>query len=191
MNKFFQWHFKSSQVFYELPVAVPYRELTELKLLAPFVNSFPRTPRKAPSPIVVNACLLLRCLATYFLYLRAFDRRGPYRTHTFPSIVACIRVYKTTHLRLDSQWSLSFWHYYQYPICIPLPPRSCYMPYPSHPPWLDHRNMTVICYIFNSLQLFATVHYRWIGDVLSLMTGYICPSLSLARYTLCELLLLY
>jgi hypothetical protein len=35
----------------------------------------------------------------------------------------------------SSQWSLSFWHSYQYSICIPLLRHSCYMP---HPPWLDH-----------------------------------------------------
>jgi hypothetical protein len=28
------------------------------------------------------------------------------------------------------------------PICIPLSPHSCYMPYPSHPPWFDHSNYT-------------------------------------------------
>jgi hypothetical protein len=39
----------------------------------------------------------------------------------------------STHLRLGS---------HQYPICIPLLPNSCYMPCPSHPPWLDHSNYT-------------------------------------------------
>jgi hypothetical protein len=34
----------------------------------------------------------------------------------------------------SSQWSPSFWLSQQYPICIPLLPHSCYMPYPSHPP---------------------------------------------------------
>jgi hypothetical protein len=34
----------------------------------------------------------------------------------------------------SSQWSLSFWFCNQCPICIPLLPHSCYMPYPSHPP---------------------------------------------------------
>jgi hypothetical protein len=58
-------------------------------------SAFARTPRKTPSPIVVGACLPLRCLATDFLYLRTFARRGPQRKHSFPSIVACIRVYKT------------------------------------------------------------------------------------------------
>jgi hypothetical protein len=28
----------------------------------------------------------------------------------------------------------------QYPICIPFLPHSCYMPCPSHPPWLDDSN---------------------------------------------------
>jgi hypothetical protein len=27
---------------------------------------------------------------------------------------------------------------HQYPICIPLNQHSCYMPCPSHPPWLEH-----------------------------------------------------
>jgi hypothetical protein len=58
-------------------------------------NSFARTPRKIPSPSVVDAGLKLRCLATYVLELRAFARLGPYRKHSFPFIVACIRVYKT------------------------------------------------------------------------------------------------
>jgi hypothetical protein len=42
----------------------------------------------------VDACLQLRCLATHFLYLRAFARRESHRKHSFPSIVAFIRVYK-------------------------------------------------------------------------------------------------
>jgi hypothetical protein len=33
---------------------------------------------------------------------------------------------------------LSFWPSHQYPICVPLLPHSCYMPCPSHPPWLDN-----------------------------------------------------
>jgi hypothetical protein len=41
-----------------------------------------------------------------------------------------------------SQWSLSFWLSHQYPIRIPPLPHSCYMPCPSHPPWLDHSNYT-------------------------------------------------
>jgi hypothetical protein len=27
-------------------------------------------------------------------------------------------------------------------MCIPLLHHSCYMPRPSHPPWLDHSNYT-------------------------------------------------
>jgi hypothetical protein len=34
----------------------------------------------------------------------------------------------STHLRLGFP-SLSFWLSHQYPICIPLLPHSCYMPY--------------------------------------------------------------
>jgi accessory gene regulator protein AgrB len=42
----------------------------------------------------MDACLQLRCLATDFLYLRAFVRSGPHRNHSFPCIVASIRVYR-------------------------------------------------------------------------------------------------
>jgi hypothetical protein len=45
----------------------------------------------------------------------------------------------STHLCLGLPNGLvpsGFFH--QYPICTPLFPRSCYMPCPSHPPWLDH-----------------------------------------------------
>jgi hypothetical protein len=31
-----------------------------------------------------------------------------------------------------------FWLSHQYPTCIPLRSHSCYMPCPSHPPWLHH-----------------------------------------------------
>jgi hypothetical protein len=34
------------------------------------------------------------------------------------------------------------WISHQYPICIPLRPHLCYIPCPSHPPWLDHSNYT-------------------------------------------------
>jgi hypothetical protein len=45
-------------------------------------------------------------------------------------------------MSLSSQWSLFFWFSHQYPICIPLLAHSCYMPCPSHPPWLYHSNFT-------------------------------------------------
>jgi hypothetical protein len=32
--------------------------------------------------------------------------------------------------------------FHQYPIYIPLLHHSCYMPCPTHPPWLDHSNYT-------------------------------------------------
>jgi hypothetical protein len=38
-----------------------------------------------------------------------------------------------------SRSSLSFWLSHQNPICIILL-HACYMPCPSHPPWLDHSN---------------------------------------------------
>jgi hypothetical protein len=46
------------------------------------------------------------------------------------------------------QWSLSFWISHQYPTCIPSLPHSCYVPCPSHPPWLDHSN-----YIWRRVQV--------------------------------------
>jgi hypothetical protein len=42
----------------------------------------------------------------------------------------------------SSQWPLFFWVSHKYTICIPILPHSCYMPCPSHPPWLDHSNYT-------------------------------------------------
>jgi hypothetical protein len=48
----------------------------------------------------------------------------------------------STHLRLGLPRSLSFWLSHQYPICIPLRRRSCYIPCTSHPPWPDHSNYT-------------------------------------------------
>jgi hypothetical protein len=48
---------------------------------------------KNPSPIVVDACLQLRCLATDFLYLRAFAWSGPHRKQ-FPFYCCLIRVYR-------------------------------------------------------------------------------------------------
>jgi hypothetical protein len=40
----------------------------------------------------------------------------------------------------SSQWSLSFWLSHQYSTCIHLLPHSCYIPCPSHSPWLDRSN---------------------------------------------------
>jgi hypothetical protein len=42
----------------------------------------------------------------------------------------------------SSQWSPTFRLSHQYPTCIPPLPPSCYMPFPSHPPWLVHSNYT-------------------------------------------------
>jgi hypothetical protein len=52
-------------------------------------NSFARTPRKTRSPIVVDACLSLRCLATDFLYLYDFGRRGLNRKQSISIVEAC------------------------------------------------------------------------------------------------------
>jgi hypothetical protein len=63
--------------------------------------------------------------------------------HTIPSYLTKIN-FNIVHplTSWSSQWSLSFWLSHQYPICIPLLPHSCYMPYSSYPPWLDHSNYT-------------------------------------------------
>jgi hypothetical protein len=75
-----------------------------------------------------------------------------------------------THLHL------SFWLSHQYPICIPLLPHSCYMPCPSHPPWLDHFYYTwrrvqfmklyssllkkIIINIYNTISIWAFILYH-------------------------------
>jgi hypothetical protein len=40
----------------------------------------------------------------------------------------------------SSSWSFSIWSSQQYHICIPPLPHSCYMTWPSHPPWLQYSN---------------------------------------------------
>jgi hypothetical protein len=52
-------------------------------------NSSARTPWKAPSSIVKNACLQLRCLTIDILLLRAFVWRRPHRKRSFLYFVAC------------------------------------------------------------------------------------------------------
>jgi hypothetical protein len=47
-----------------------------------------------------------------------------------------------SHTSWSSQWPLSLWLSHQYPICIPLLPHSCYMPWPPLPPWFDQSNYT-------------------------------------------------
>jgi hypothetical protein len=37
---------------------------------------------------------------------------------------------------------MSHSHFHQFPLCNYLLPRSCYMPLPFHPPWLDHSHYT-------------------------------------------------
>jgi hypothetical protein len=60
--------------------------------------------------------------------------------HTIPSYLSKI-YFNIVHspTSWSSYWSLSFWLPHQYPICIPLLSHSCYMPCPSHHPWLDSR----------------------------------------------------
>jgi hypothetical protein len=85
---------------------------------------------------------------------------------TIPSYLSKIH-FNIVHLPTpwSSQWSLSFWLSHQYPICIPPLPHSCYMPCPSHPPWLDHSNyvwrgvqvMTLIIMQFPPLKILLTL----------------------------------
>jgi hypothetical protein len=55
--------------------------------------------------------------------------------HTIPSYLSKIH-FNIVHppTSRSSQCSLTVWLSHHYPICIPLLPHSCYMPYPSHPP---------------------------------------------------------
>jgi hypothetical protein len=63
--------------------------------------------------------------------------------HTIPSYLSKIHFHIVHPLTSwPSQWSLSLWFSHQYPIYISLPPNSCYLPYPSHTPLLDHSNYT-------------------------------------------------
>jgi hypothetical protein len=59
--------------------------------------------------------------------------------HTTPSRPTYILVFLVASFLLIS---------HQYPIFISLFPHSCYMPCPSHPPWLDHSN-----YIWRRVQV--------------------------------------
>jgi hypothetical protein len=54
----------------------------------------------------------------------------------------------STHLCLGLPSGSFFLDSHQYPTCIPLLPPSCYMPYSSHSPWLDHSN-----YVWRGVQV--------------------------------------
>jgi hypothetical protein len=73
---------------------------------------------------------------------------GPYPepinpVHTIPFYLSKIH-FNIIHLPTcwSSKWFLSFWLSHQYLIRIPFHLHSCYMPYQSHPPWLDYSNYT-------------------------------------------------
>jgi hypothetical protein len=68
--------------------------------------------------------------------------------HSIPSHHIWLRsiLILSTHLCLVLHSGL-FWLSHQYPICMPLL-HSCYMPCPSHPPWLDHSN-----YVWRGVQV--------------------------------------
>jgi hypothetical protein len=63
--------------------------------------------------------------------------------HTIPSYFSKIH-FNIVHspTSCSSQCSFSFRHSHQYLKYIPLFPHSCYMPCPSHTPWLEHTNYT-------------------------------------------------
>jgi hypothetical protein len=54
---------------------------------------------------------------------------------------------------------VSFWISHQYPICIPLLTHSCYMPCPSHPPWLWTFRLHKSREIHNHLSNFSPAQY--------------------------------
>jgi hypothetical protein len=45
----------------------------------------------------------------------------------------------------------------QNPVCIPLLPHACYMPCPSHPPWLDYSN-----FVWRRVQVVKLPFFFWI-----------------------------
>jgi hypothetical protein len=63
--------------------------------------------------------------------------------HTIPSYLSKIH-FNIVHppTSWSSKWSPSFRLPHQHHICIPTLPNLCYVPCPSHPPWLEYSNYT-------------------------------------------------
>jgi hypothetical protein len=74
--------------------------------------------------------------------------------HTTPFYLSKIR-FNIVHppMSWSSQWSFSFWLSHQHPNLHCSSPHSCYIPCPSHPPWLDYCN-----YIWRR----ETINWTWI-----------------------------
>jgi hypothetical protein len=70
------------------------------------------------------------------------NKSNQYHTILYLSLSLTSILILSTHLLLGLPSSLFLLAFHQYPICIPLLRYSCYLPYPSHPPWLDHSNYT-------------------------------------------------
>jgi hypothetical protein len=82
--------------------------------------------------------------------------------HTTPSYLSKIHF---NIIHPHTSWSslyLCFCLSHQYPRCIPLLSHSCYMPCPSHPPWLFHSN-----YIWQNTS-YEAPHYAVFSKHLSL-----------------------
>jgi hypothetical protein len=71
---------------------------------------------------------------------------NPVRTISYYHSKSYLNIVFTSTSR-SSPCSPSSRFFHQNPICISLLPNSCYMPCPSHPPWLNHSN-----YIWGGVQ---------------------------------------
>jgi hypothetical protein len=96
------------------------------------------------------------CAATPQLPISLWNAKVHYRIHKSPPLLPILNQVNPVHSTSSYLKSIlmlfshvlvflvvsSSWLVHHYPICIPLPSHSCYMPRQSHPPWLDHYNYT-------------------------------------------------